>query len=257
MVDWLMIIDNSAQMTDIPSILSQNPKVLLYHDGENQGIAVRLNMAANEAVKRNATWMLTMDQDSSFGDGSLPEYFKSISTFPENEQVGMFGITHDEKQQREQPCSENVYTLITSGSVVNLSILRQLQGFDENLFIDEVDTEYCFRVRIAGFKVILFSHICLTHRLGKKEQHISLKNFKATDRTLYPPMRLYYLVRNHLYLKRKYNKLLPQEIKKRRKHLFIYLKNSFLYGKNKHRVIHYVYQAIEDFRGGRMGKKTN
>lgn len=40
---------------------------------------------------------------------------------------------------------------ITSGNIINISIALSCGGFDENLFIDSVDEEFCIRCQKYGF----------------------------------------------------------------------------------------------------------
>jgi rhamnosyltransferase len=59
-----------------------------------------------------------------------------------------------------------VRTCITSGALTNLDLWKKLDGFDEQMFIDSVDFEYCYRVRKAGYKVIQTDQVQLSHSIG-------------------------------------------------------------------------------------------
>lgn len=45
---------------------------------------------------------------------------------------------------------------ITSGSILNVTIAKQLGSFDENLFIDEVDSEFCYRAQKMDIRLLYF-----------------------------------------------------------------------------------------------------
>ncbi len=56
--------------------------------------------------------------------------------------------------------------MITSGSFVQLDILREIGGFKDELFIDSVDDEYCMRARDHGFAIIEATAFGTEHKIG-------------------------------------------------------------------------------------------
>ena len=167
----------------------------------------------------------------------------------------MFGITHSEKSSLKGVCDiKKVNTLITSGSIINLSIFRKLDGFDENLFIDLVDTDYCFAALKAGYNIVEMSNIFMEHSIGNIVKKKSLKNFKVTNRSLHAPLRIYYMVRNFLYLKKKYGPLFKADFKIYQADLFNRIKNNLIYNKQRGRVLIVIFRALIDFYQNKMGK---
>ena len=255
-VDKLYIIDN----TETPSILIVDKlksfsKVIYIHDGENKGIAIRLNQISHLAIRNGFEWLLTMDQDSSFKSGVLNNYFNCIHSIKEQENVSMFGINHEETVNESNICKPvKVNHLITSGSILNLRSVNLIGGFDENLFIDEVDFEYCLRSIEKGFDIIQFPNIFLTHNLGQTSYHRSFKSTKLTSRVLHSPVRLYYMTRNFLYIQSKYKETFSEEINLRKKILLNRIKNNILYNKNRFRIIKFIIKGFSDYKKNRMGK---
>ncbi len=252
-VDKIIIADNS-EATASTDFSCFGSKAILIADNDNKGIAFRLNQAAQIAIEAGASWLLTMDQDSSFTSSNLQLYERCFEKLEDTKEIAMIGVEHS-RQEALADCSF-VFTseLITSGSLINLAVFSALGGFDENLFIDEVDTEYCFRALIKGYKTIKFPHVVLQHSLGELQDHYSLKTLKKTARILHSPIRLYYMVRNHLYINKKYGQQIPEELKKRRKAVLNMVKNNLLYGKNKLKLIHLLILGYCDYRRPRMGK---
>src|SRR5690349_9739989 len=94
-VKRLYIFDNTeikTSSTEVLNITRQLNHVSYFHDGENKGIAVRLNEAANLAIEEGFEWLLTMDQDSYFIGSTVLDYLKCIAEFVEKDQVAMFGV---------------------------------------------------------------------------------------------------------------------------------------------------------------------
>ncbi|MCH5596835.1 glycosyltransferase family protein [Niabella ginsengisoli] len=154
----LYIFDNSDAV--VPLDLKELGSNIVYTaDGINKGIAERLNQAAAQAMAEEGDWLLTMDQDSFFDEQALDIYFSCITSSKEKEQVAMFGLEYEQKTGALNCESEETSFLITSGSLVNLELFKKIGGFDERLFIDEVDSEYCLRANINGYKTVKFKNI--------------------------------------------------------------------------------------------------
>ena len=63
----LFIIDNSKNSNKELSKKLESTKVkYIYNEGKNLGISGALNLACEKAIKEGFSWILTMDQDSSF-----------------------------------------------------------------------------------------------------------------------------------------------------------------------------------------------
>ena len=252
-LEHLFIIDNSESNT--PHNFHDLEKITYRHDGSNEGIAVRLNQAARLAADQGFQWLLTMDQDSSFPQGMLTSYLKCCAE-SKAEPVAMFGISFTASAKEVQDCSaEFTRLLITSGSLLNLSLFEKVGGFDENLFIDNVDFDYCFAAGKKGFQTILFNHILLEHQIGTASFHRSLKTGSKTQRILHSPIRLYYQTRNYLYLRRKYQGLYAKEFAHIRKDLLNRIKNNLLYGSERFSVARFIVNGYQDYRSNKMGKK--
>ncbi|MCH5717222.1 glycosyltransferase family protein [Niabella hibiscisoli] len=177
-----------------------------------------------------------------------------MDDFNNKDDVGMFGVEY-EKNNRQLGCESEITTqLITSGSVVNLLLFAEIGGFDEQLFIDEVDSEYCFRLNQKGYRTIKLKNIFLNHSLGVVSAHRSLKNFKETPRTLHSPLRVYYMIRNYLYISRAYKQGQPASFAYRRIALVNRIKNNLLYGKDRMLLVKYLWLAYWHFKTGKMGK---
>ena len=255
-VDILYIVDNTEMpISEITDALKKIPNTIYLHDDENKGIAARLNQVSDLASKDNYDWLLTMDQDSSFPNGTLINYLKCTNEFEGKEKVSMFGINYGEHVADLNVCNSiKVNHLITSGSLLNLKLLSAIGGFDEKLFIDEVDFEYCLRSVSTGFNILQFPNIFLFHNLGQTSFHHSFKTTKLTSRVLHSPVRLYYMTRNFLYVQSKYRETFSGEINLRRKILFNRIKNNILYNKERFKVINFVLKGFRDYKRDRMGK---
>jgi len=89
--------------------------------------------------------------------------------------------------------------LITSGSLVALAILDRVGGFDEGLFIDNVDMEWCFRAQSQGFELYGICRAVMAHNIGEGD----IKLWLPYRFIVHAPFRLYYIMRNRVLLYRR------------------------------------------------------
>lgn len=168
-------------------------EVIIVDNTENNiGVAAALNKGLERAISQGYDWLLTMDQDSVFEDGALKE-LKDVA-FTANEKVAIVSPFHFIKKTVKSSSIEEVPFTMTSGNLLRVSAARSVGMFEEKLFIDSVDNEYCLRLRKNGFKIIRVNRSILRHSLG------TLKNNIVT----HPASRRYYITRNMLYVMRKY-----------------------------------------------------
>ena len=253
-VEHLYIADNSVPKYIFPSTLLEHPKITVISNGGNEGIAKRLNQMANLAIKDGYEWLLTMDQDSYFNPDHISSYLEYMQAYADTSQVAMFGVETVQKPELIGDFTEKVIKLITSGSLLNLALYPTVGPFDENLFIDEVDYEYCYRAGRKGYSIIQFTHIYLEHQLAKDVKVKTLTgSVKKTK--LHPPLRSYYMFRNYLYVRAKYKAHYPKEIREQGAALFHWLKNNLFYGSSKWDTLKMLFRAVSDYKTGKMGKK--
>ena len=71
---------------------------------------------------------------------------------------------------RQMPTSGVVEAdyIIFSGMVCRVAVLKELGGFDERLFLDNVDIDFCFRARRAGYRILGTADCQLDHRIGDR-----------------------------------------------------------------------------------------
>jgi rhamnosyltransferase len=241
-IDKLYIIDNTEVHNEhCFSRLKENGKVVILADGVNHGIAEALNIACEKGCEEGFNWMLTMDQDSYFEKAVLDNYILEVTAFEHKDEVAVFGLPYDKDFLAKVPASQtyiDVESLITSGSLINLSHWQKIHGFNKKLFIDEVDHEYCYRAKIAGLRVICVRAGLMRHSLGKT---LLTTNIRGTikKKTLHAPLRIYYIVRNGIYVYTHFRKTFPGPAAKRLKLMYVAIKNNILYGDHRLQVCRY------------------
>lgn len=257
-VDEVIVIDNSEQQDSAmleQQLARTNISVLPNH--QNLGIAAALNIGARLAIEKGYKWMLTMDQDSAFEENTITKYMSCFHQMKSN-QIGMLGLEFNpnklERSNTTNCLACNVDCLITSGSIVNLLHWKALNGFNENLFIDGVDDEYCMRLIRNQLQVRMMVNLQLNHQLGND---VLVRNWHIgplVKRNIHSPVRLYYMVRNYLYLIRHFKKDFPEKTREYQKVLINKIKNNLLYHPQRASLLRHIFKGWKDYKSHRMGK---
>lgn len=170
---------------------------------ENDGVAVALNQMANVARDHCYKKIVFFDQDSRLSRDDLLLYLDNILS-TDNDEAAIISpniicdyVVNENVYIAAPPVKECDW-LITSGSCLDLSAYEDIGMFDENLFIDLVDTDFCIRAREKGYKLFQLSTPIMRHSLGDVRSIFNIKYYSHS------PLRTYYQIRNKIYLSQKH-----------------------------------------------------
>jgi len=193
---------------------------------ENTGIAHAQNVAINHIINtyNTVTYVLLLDHDSipdRHMVRSLEDVFNNLVKQQINvaavgpvlydprddkylnfhkARFGIWGKIKPAGIDRENSVVE-VDGLNSSGTLLSIAALREVGGFDDNLFIDHVETDWCFRARHSGLRLFATTRAILTHHMGDDVCY-----YWAFGRRRMPyrsPSRHYYLMRNSILLQKR------------------------------------------------------
>lgn len=214
-VEEVIVVDNGSDWETIRVLdgLADLEQITLIKLNDNMGIAYALNKGIDYALTKNYDWILTLDHDSIVTQNMLAEMLDVYSQMSNKVEIAMLVPHHVEERQlitqaNELKPYEFVLTEITSGALVKSEIYRSIKKYDEKLFIDLVDHEYCLELNKLGFKILKVNTACLMHNLGETEckDVLGLKLLP----TNHSPIRRYYMSRNRLYIWKKYYRYFPK-----------------------------------------------
>lgn len=223
-VDYVIVVDNSARYNK--AMLPDSKNMIYIPMGYNAGIAAALNHGVSKAAELGADWVLTMDQDSSFAGNEFERLKATALDLQNDKSVAAIGPITDPKKDEDFRLEE-INEIITSGSLNRLSSLQDVGGFNNELFIDCVDFDFCFRLREAGYRIFMDKSSKLDHRRGSP----TIVSWRGRDFTVYnyTSTRYYYQVRNNLYLGYRF----PEYRKVARRKIRRMLRNVLLFESNK------------------------
>lgn len=138
-------------------------------ENENKGIAYALNEIMACAKKDGYSWVVTMDQDSVIPDGLVDGYAKHIK---KNSNIGIICPQVIDKRRIYSVAEKDngeVYVdfCITSAACTSVEAWEKCGKFDEWLFIDLVDNDFCKRLTLSGYKILKLNQWVLDQEFGK------------------------------------------------------------------------------------------
>jgi rhamnosyltransferase len=208
----VVVVDN----TEVPGLnASELPAACeLIAVGHNSGIAHAQNLGVAHALTAGASIVVFFDQDSKIAPGFLPAlvaplklgtaeitsplYVEDISNAPlPSLRLGRFGLpvaVHGTGATK--PYAVDI--VISSGTAATRDVFRIAGMFDEELFIDSVDSEWCLRCRSKQIPICVVPAAVMRHRVGNRS--IRLGRFTILQHN---PTRCYYQLRNCFHMMRR------------------------------------------------------
>jgi rhamnosyltransferase len=186
--------------------------------GENRGIAAAQNIGIQKAVDGGCSHVLLLDQDSALPLDAVKKLLTAEDTLlSSNVKVAAVGpaFIHEKTKKVEKAIKHVPFwtkgvsvdldsntpvetdCLISSGSLIQTSILGSIGPMREDLFIDLVDIEWGLRAKYLGWKSYMVPTVVMIHNLGKTAVKVKDKWFYFHN-----DVRHYYVVRNTAYLLR-------------------------------------------------------
>lgn len=265
-LEKLYVIDNSSINNE--SLLKKNKKIVYIPNYDNLGIATALNIGAKKAIEDGFDYLLTMDQDSHFEKNNVSKMINMIKNYPEDDEIekmfgndlskiGLFSPLHvinNDPSIMGKPNSnyDSPLNVMTSGNFINLKAYQEINGFNDDFFIDCVDFEYCMHLRKKGYNIIRNNSAILNHELGN---YVTKKIFGKTYSTFeHNHIRRYYIIRNRYYLCDMYWNDFNEYCKLEKKCTWKEIKLVWLCEKHKIKKTYYMIKGFIDFKKGKKGR---
>jgi rhamnosyltransferase len=269
----LIVIDNTPsnkQMNISLNWFKSKKYDVEYHSlGDNFGVAKAQNIGIKLAIDHKCDHVILFDQDSTASEGMIEKLLsEEQSLLAKGFNVGSVGPVFIDKKTREFAKViryGNIFTnrisvtdhdlnpikadyLVSSGSLIRASVLRDVGVMFEDLFIDWVDIEWALRAGNLGYVHFVIPKAIMMHCIGDDFIDVGMRKVN-----LHSDVRHYYIVRNacHLLL----NKMMGRRF---RTNVFLKIPIYFLFfsltSKSKIYSIKILLRALSDGFSGRLGK---
>lgn len=177
----VIIYDNSLICQDIEIVI---PFLFTYfHDPSNKGLAAAYNYALNEAIIDSCSWLLLFDQDSQVAKDFIQRLIIDIATIQDVNSVKavvpivrhgdcffspskvLFGGMLRPINMKFRGIYESKIFAIGSGSVIRVSFLTRIDGFNKIFWMDSLDRWLFHTIETSGGKVFVSDSI-IDHELS-------------------------------------------------------------------------------------------
>ncbi len=195
------VIDNSPEENS--HLLDDLVSVTYVFIGRNSGVANGMNEGCLRAIEKGYKYILTMDQDSSFQEVDITHHLTCGMKVMLDEKIAVVSpVFRSHVVSNSGSELFDAKSSITSGSLIRLSAWRSIGGLKSKFFMDQIDHEFCIRLRREKYKIIVNPKVYMMHSIGNPITKRILGR-KLTAYNHYPGQRYYY-IRNSLYIRRKY-----------------------------------------------------
>ena len=199
-VDHVYVVDNTPDGARLPS----GPFEVICNR-RNLGIATALNQGAQRSGSDGYRYVLMMDQDSAPRPGMVADLRAALRRWPTPAAIASPRHLEPDLPQSDIPTAaqgeaRSMLATMTAGSLLDLRAYAVLGPFRDDLFIDQVDHEYCLRAHRGGYDVIQVEGALVEHKLGERSVHEVAGLSVATSN--HSPLRRYYITRNRLTVAR-------------------------------------------------------
>jgi len=212
------LVDNgSININELKQLIQEHGNVQALFLSLNSGLAEAQNKAINLIEKKGSEsrFIILFDQDSVPVENCIDVlYGYAKELVNQGEKLGVigpalldsfsdsrFGFIKNGKRFYKEEAENNIFEcdgINSSGSLIPLTVWQELGGNNDELFIDHVETDWCFRARAAGYTCYGTFDALLSHSMGESTLKYWLFGWRTMpDRT---PNRHYYLFRNSIFL---------------------------------------------------------
>jgi len=217
-VDALILVDNggSGSLNELEEFRKVN---LIYLNLEgNKGLGAALNVGIGVAIERGAEFVALFDQDSAPPGQLISKLLESHRRLAESgvDCAAVSPVFFDRREDTKNyfpfyreidgkitstyPSNSTerlvpADTLITSGMLVKAKVWKEGGTFDEGIFVDYTDTEWCFRVRHQGH--VLYGNLDI--EMGHAPSDAPPARLAGFSFFRYSPVRRYYYFRNTIF----------------------------------------------------------
>lgn len=203
-VDHLFIVDNGSSVK-AGEFVSDHERLTLIQLEDNYGIAKAQNRGIAEARKVGADYVVLSDQDTRYPPGAISQLMDVFDRWPlaaavvpkfnDVNKAGRDGFILASSiffsPSQVDGGEYDLLQAIASGKLIRLSALDQVGLMYEDLFIDWVDIEWCWRARARGYQIVGSADVVIDHALGDESLAIGYREVNLRS-----PLRHYYITRN-------------------------------------------------------------
>lgn len=187
----ILVVDNASTDGTREMLSSEFPEVRIYRTGENLGCAGAMREALRLALDLRPDYIWFFDDDVIADPACLETLLRGMQTLERDRRIGVL------RPMVRDPESGDVVGGGTShASLLRAEMVRIVELPQAELFIELSDRTYNTQIRRSGFEILRLPVVLAEHPVNRPKglREILVRGYRVK------PWRLYYAVRNRIYL---------------------------------------------------------
>jgi GT2 family glycosyltransferase len=186
----VIVVDNGSTDGSITVIRALFPEHLLIENQINLGFAEGNNIGLRAAMQRGADFFFLLNNDTVVASDILEQFTTTFQIYPEagilgakillfneretldhlggmwNRKTGAFTFTGRRDRESNWQTPQELDYVCGAGMIVKKSVIEKIGYFDPRFFLIWEESDYCFRARAAGFKIVTCPQAKLWHKVS-------------------------------------------------------------------------------------------
>jgi GT2 family glycosyltransferase len=192
-VDAIWVVDNSAKIETTSRLHEYEQQsggaISLILNPQNQGLATAQNQGITAALDAGYDWVLLVDQDGVPDEHMVSQMLCVARNCQVPERIGFlvpvhcdegdgpaakiyirrnWGLLGRRSLRKPGEIEDRTAFAMASGCLIPAKRIREIGPMAEDFFIDYIDYDFSFRIRRAGYRIIVVEAAKLQHRLGER-----------------------------------------------------------------------------------------
>lgn len=208
----IVVVDNASTDGSVSALRAQYPDITIIENGQNLGYAEGFNTGLRYAYDNGADYFFILNNDTVIDSEALIEL---VRVAQEDEKIGFVSgkVYWHTKPDTFQTVGRYNHSMILAGLhvgsgevdhgqydeaqdydfiddiflLVRREVYETVGGYDPNFFLYYEETDWCARVRRAGFRIVYAPAAKIWH-----------KGFIGNENITFSPKRIFYLQRNQI-----------------------------------------------------------
>lgn len=259
----VIVVDNGSKVDETVALKQRYKDVIFIRSEDNLGFAGGNNLGIERALDEGADYVLLINNDTILDRRMLQLLMKNVKPntvvtskilyYSNPDTIWCEGGVIDWKKgnsyngkmgEKDTRNIENYYCDFTSGCCMMISreIINTIGMLKDDYFMYCEDTEYCLRLKQAGYQIMVVPSAILYHKVS------------ASSGGEGSPFSVYYITRNRLRLVEEYSELFDSSAMQfSLMSRFIRMIQFALKGSKNGKAIRY---AIHDYKARKIGKAS-
>lgn len=178
-VAYAVIFDNSEEnhLELVSKNIKESKNYTYITQNINLGLCKALNYGIQVLKNHGCKWAFVTDADSRIDERIFDVYNKAINDFRNENDIALYSPVHIYDRSKNKPFDgyRSIKFSMTSGWLLDIDIFLKQNGFFEDLFVDGLDFDYCFKSTNNGYKIIECGRAIVYHHPADTREFLGLK----------------------------------------------------------------------------------